>query len=82
MLTVSEATKIDKTIKVLQEELNEVNSILLSLDCGETSPEELPIAPKFYITKKERIENLIWVYKVEKRMTDKKTENASDKNSD
>ena len=69
--------KEDTMLSILERELKETDELLLALECGEKNPEELPIAPKFYMTKKERLENLIWAYKVEERATNHKVENAS-----
>ena len=65
-------------IDMLKAELDSVNELLLSLDCGEKKPEDLPLPPNFYINKRERIENLIWAYKVEERSSKNKVENAPD----
>lgn len=69
--------KENTMLSILERELKETEDLLLALECGEKNPEELPIAPKFYMTKKERLENLIWVYKVEERTKNNRVENAS-----
>ena len=52
---------------MLTKELNATKTILLDLDCGLTKPENLPIAPQFYIEKKNRIEAVLWALDVEDR---------------
>ena len=71
----------ENVVSVLEKELANVNNILLSLECGEIKPESLPVAPNFYLTKKERIEGLLWAYRIEERLVKNKVENAPNRDS-
>lgn len=87
MVTVSDATKRDKLRKALTEELNSVKEFLLNVECGLVKPEELAIAPQFYVEKKGRIEAVLWSLDIEekaekiKKEKDLEQENASDRNT-
>ena len=87
MVLVTDATKKDKFRKTLNDELSVVKENLLNIECGLTRPEELPLAPQFYIEKKSRIEALLWALDVEdkaekyKQEKDLEQKNASDQNS-
>lgn len=52
---------------ILTKELNATKTILLDIECGLVKPENLPIAPQFYIEKKNRIEAILWALDVEDR---------------
>lgn len=52
---------------MLTKELNATKSILLDVECGLIKPENLPIAPQFYVEKKNRIEAVLWALDVEDR---------------
>ena len=87
MVVIIDTTKRDKLRKALNDELSNVKEILLNVECGLTKPEELSIAPQFYVEKKSRIEAVLWVLDVEdkaekyRQEKDLEQKDASDQNS-
>ena len=80
MVIVTDATKREDLCKSLKEELENVKEILLDLESGIISAENLPLAPNFYIAKKDRLEALIWAFEVEERAIKKTTKTRFFKN--
>lgn len=67
-------SNISSIIQILKEELDTLKELLMAVDCGEMAPESLPLPMKFYVQKRERIENLLWIMEVEKRTLAKKSD--------
>ena len=80
MVIVTDATKREDLCKSLKEELENVKEILLDLESGIISAENLPLAPNFYIAKKDRLEALIWAFEVEEKAI-KKAEQGKPQNA-
>ena len=87
MVIVSDATKRDRLRKVLTEVLDNTKELLLNIECGLVKPEELAVAPQFYVEKKSRIEAILWALDIEekaekiKKEKDLEQKNASDRNT-
>ena len=80
MVVVTDATEREILYNSLKKELKNTKDILLDLESGIISAENLPLAPNFYIAKKDRLEAIIWAFEVEERAI-KKAEQGKPQNA-
>lgn len=54
--------------KVIDDEIKKVKDTMLALDCGEITPDSLPLQPQFYVQKKNALEQLAYILDIEDRV--------------
>ena len=54
--------------KVIDDEIKKVKDTMLALDCGEITPDSLPLQPQFYLQKKGALEQIAYILEIEERV--------------